>query len=173
MTERVIAAFNATALFPNVKDDQYYRVYLTRNEVYFAELGGGSPLLPIPGMLVWAMAKQLILWWRRDALIREMDAMPVEDVLFKRPKSFSALPADFLEAQLNPPAVDASFHPMCWGTWIVRLADREQLMLLFPELDDMETAMLCLPIVLGRVLQVNAVWSETEGHYVQRIDGDA
>jgi hypothetical protein len=33
--------------------------------------------------------------------------------------------------------------------------------------------MLCLPIVLGRVLQVNAVWSETEGHYVQRIDGDA
>ena len=173
MNERVIAAFNATALFPNIKADQYYRVYLTKNEVYFADLGGGTPWLPIPGMFVWAMVRQMISSWRRDALIRELDAMPVEDLLFHRPKSFSALPADFVEAQLNPPMVDASFRPMCWGTWIVRLADREQLMLLFPELDDMETAMCCLPSVLGSVLNVNAVWSETDGHYVQRIDGDA
>lgn len=163
-----VKAFNGhylSALTP----DRIYRVYPTRDEVFFIRVGGqplGTPdARGLEGLLLrW-------LWERAQAKLSErcqkLDAEHPSLHLKAHKHNFRATAADFEESRLDP-AKTLGGHGPHYGRWVFKLRDKKPMTLQLETLTEMQMAYQTLGECVGPEHEVNVEWSPAKGAFVKR-----
>lgn len=163
----VMHAFNGhyiSALTP----DRIYRVYPTRDEIFFIRVGGqpiGAPgMRGLEGLLLeW-------LWERAQAKLKarceKLDLEHPSLHLKAHKHNFRATAADFERSSLDA-AKTVAAHGGHYGRWAFTLRGKKPMILQIETLSDVETAYQALGACVGSVHQVNVEWSPSKGAFVK------
>ncbi len=166
-----VKAFNGhylSALTP----DRIYRVYPTRDEVFFIRVGG-QPLVPAGTTTFSGLVGLLLqgLWKRAQVKMKErcqkLDAEHPSLHLKAHKHSFRATAADFEESRLDSPKTLGGHGPH-YGRWVFKLRDKKSMTLQLESLSEMQMAYQTLGESVGSVHQLNVEWSPSKGAFVKR-----
>jgi hypothetical protein len=179
--------FEARAVF-NFRPNRLFRVYVLPDRLLFLDVepqGAGAhlawmvPLVAV-GML-FGLIGGLIAWYLLKSLAprsvpngRDLDDLDADELIARARYSqgcFQAAPGELSEVRLEPPSF---WHSLWWagsryaGVVYLRHCERGRYTLQVLGLEDMKLAAEMLPELLGRRMEVNAVFSRRLWQFVRR-----
>ncbi|HPR65329.1 MAG TPA: hypothetical protein PK014_14060 [Thermoanaerobaculia bacterium] len=167
-----VRPFTARATYA-LKPDQYYRVYVDGDSIYFVRISGQSLAAGVAGGLeaqLGSLGRSLGAGLVRRAKRKlfqagmEADKKDYRTLGMADKRSFRKSTAEIRSAVIDP-AEAISGHGMHVGVWRLEFSDGKKLRLQFEEISEMKKAVDGLPGVFGEKLKVNAAWNERGGGF--------
>jgi hypothetical protein len=155
--------------------DRLYRVYLTRDELFFIRIGGQGGMNEAAaaqfGLLGVLLSNTVVKRSKRklEAIIAEVDANPPSLQLSKHKHNFRVLRSEVDQTKLEPPSTFAS-HGHHFGRWRITFRGKKPITLQFEEFNDMQTALQTLPKFFGSRMTVNVRWDLYAHKFVKGSD---
>jgi hypothetical protein len=165
--------FQARACFA-FKPNRTYRVYVRPDDLVFIRIAGQELMDPaaaahfglLGGLLMAAANSRQRKMQER---IKQIEGRPLDEVIGDHKHNFRATAEELENVRIEPRSFwnQMGYHGTSQGLLKFRHRQRGKFVLQIPTVDDMRTAVECLPAVLGEAVRIGVRWDSDKQKFVR------